>query len=155
MKNTVLTALVILAFGALATSILPVFAYSSDPQPGWTYYVVYNQSDGSIVWAAGCSPPPAACSPVLRQGEALVWITDQPALVNQFFEDAHNGKMGNWHVNTTTHAVEVMTPSSIGLASPLQSSLVTQMLYRGILTGLGAIGILLSGIAIKRRHFDK
>src|SRR2546426_9257081 len=63
MRNIALIGLAILIVASLATGILPAFAASTDPQPGYTYYVVYNQTDGSIVTAVGCPPYPAACTP--------------------------------------------------------------------------------------------
>jgi hypothetical protein len=154
MRKKALIGLTILALAAMAASV--VFADSTptasqtttDPQPGYTYYVVYRQTDGSIVAAVGCPPSPAYCTPTLQAGQSVIFITDQPLLVKQLFTDAHNAKLGNWHVDlqkrtlvstgsSTTGAVAPPTFGStlIGLAIPL----------------LGSIGVVTSGTLIWRR----
>jgi len=133
MRNIALIGLAILIVASLATGILPAFAASTDPQPGYTYYVVYNQTDGSIVTAVGCPPYPAACTPILQPGRSVMYITDQPLLVKQLFADAHNAKLGNWHVNLQTH--QLVSTASVN------SGPISQV------SGIGMISIALPALA--------
>lgn len=151
MKNRTLIAFAILSFGILAVSILPVFADSPDPQSGWRYYVVYNQNNGSLVGASGCSPPPAACEPILQQGQAVLYITDQPAVVKRFFIDARAGKGESWHVNLQTHQLEKTTPTG-SVTSPLAFA-GTWLINGGILPVIASVGVVLSAaFAFRRIH---
>jgi hypothetical protein len=120
---------------------------SSDPQPGYTYYVVYSQTDGSIVAAVGCPSSPASCTPILQPGQSVVYITDQPALVKQLFDDAHNAKLGNWHVTLQTHQLAgTSATSSASIAPPGGISLIG-----AILPTLASLGVGTSGTLIWRR----
>src|SRR6266446_7036083 len=111
MRKTSLIGLAIVILASLAAGVLTAFAQSTpqplsnspDPRPGYTYYVVYSQSDGFIVSAVGCPPSPAVCTPTLQWGQSVMFITDQPVLVKQLFTDAYNSKLGNWHVNLQIH----------------------------------------------------
>ena len=111
MRKTALIGLAIVILAALATGVLTAFAQSSsqpqssspDPQPGYTYFVVYRQTDGFIVYASGCPPSPANCIQTVQSGQSIMYITDQPVLVKQLFADAHNSNLGNWHVNLQTN----------------------------------------------------
>ena len=132
MKNTVLLGIIALTFAALAGSILPAFAAPADPQPGRVYYVVYNQTDGSIAAAGGCpaSFPPITCIPVLQPGQSVLWITDNPALVMAFFTDAENAKMESWHVNMQTHQLERLATTISGpVTTPVLGTTPIQVLF--------------------------
>jgi len=148
MRKTALIGFAILVLAALATSVLPVFADSTDPQPGNTYYVVYNQSDGSIVSAVGC-PSPAYCTPKLQPGQSVIYITDQPTLVKALFADAHNTKLGNWHVNLQTHQLEVTAATNSGLVAPAFGI----PLIGTVLPALAILGVAMSsGLVWRRTH---
>ena|SRR2546425_4564010 len=148
MKNTILLGIIALTFAALAGGILPAFAASAEPQPGHVYYVVYNQTDGSIAAAGGCSasPSPITCIPVLQPGQAVLWITDNPTLVKAFFTEA--AKMENWHVNMQTHQLERLATTSSGpITTPVLSTTSIQVL----LPALTLIGAALSTVYVRRR----
>ncbi len=147
MNKTLFLALLFVSAVVLISSTLPAHADPTQPTPGWSYYVVYNVADGTIVSADACSHP---CSPVAQDGQAVLDITSQPNVVSQLFKDAYNQKLSNWHVNKTTHAVEAINPASSVSVAP-----ITRLVNSGIPVGLGAITALLSGIAVKRRYFQK
>jgi len=143
MRKKALIGFAILVLAALATSVLPVFADSTEPQPGYTYYVIYNQSDGSIVSAMGC-PPSAYCTAKLQPGQSVIYITDQPILVKQFFTDAYNTKMGNWHVNLQTHQLEVTAATNSGPVAtafgiPLIGTVLPALAILGLATSSGLV----------------
>src|SRR2546427_12263470 len=98
MKNTILLGIIALTFAAVAGGILPAFAASADPQPGQpgqppqpgrVYYVVYNQTDGSIAAAGDCpaSFPPITFFPVLQPGQSVLWITVHIKVDKEFISD--------------------------------------------------------------------
>ncbi len=148
MRKTALIGFAILVLAALATSVLPAFADSTEPRPGYTYYIVYNQTDGSIVAAVGCPPSPAYCIPKLQPGQSVIYITDQPIVVNLLFADAHNAKLGNWHVNPQTHQlVSTSTTGSVTTAHPAFGI----GLIGVALPALGFLGLATSSSLIWRR----
>src|SRR5438128_12695289 len=116
MKNTVLLGIIALTFAALAGSILPAFAAPADPQPGRVYYVVYNQTEGSIAAAGGCpaSFPPMTCIPGLQPGQSVLWIPDYPALVMAFFTDAESATTDSLPVYMHTHQPERLSTTMSG-----------------------------------------
>lgn len=150
MKNTILLGIIALTFAALVGGILPAFAASADPQPDHVYYVVYNQTDGSIAAAGGCpaSLAPITCIPVLQPGQSVLWITDNPVLVKAFFTDAENAKMENWHVNMQTHQlVRLATTSSGPVTTPVLGTTAIQVMF----PALTLIGAALSTVYVRRR----
>jgi hypothetical protein len=146
MRYAILIGFAILILASAATSVLPAFADSVDPRPGYTYFVVYRQTDGFIVYAVGCPPSPAYCKPTLQPGQSVVYITDQPELVAQFFTDAHNAKMGNWHVNTQTHQLV-----NTGTTGPVPPTIFGVSLLGTLLPALASGGVGTSGTLIYRR----
>jgi hypothetical protein len=149
-KNTILLGIIALTFATLAGGILPAFAASAEPQSGHVYYVVYNQTDGSIAAAGGCpaSPSPITCIPVLQPGQSVLWITDNPALVKAFFTDAENAKMENWYVNMQTHQLERLATTSSGpVTTPVLGITSIQVLF----PALTLVGAALSTIYVRRR----
>jgi hypothetical protein len=149
-KNTILLGIIALTFATLAGGILPAFAASAEPQSGHVYYVVYNQTDGSIAAAGGCpaSPSPITCIPVLQPGQSVLWITDNPALVKAFFTDAENAKMESWHVNMQTHQLERLATTSSGpVTTPVLGTTSIQVLF----PALTLIGAALSTVYVRRR----
>jgi len=151
MKKSLPLVLLVVGIVMLISSTLPTHADPTQYTPGWTYYIVYNQADGTIVSADACSNP---CSPVAHEGQAIIDITNQPIVVTQLFKDAYNQQLGNWHVNTTTHAIESIRPGSSVAVAPTQT-LLGLLVYSGIPAGLGAVGALLSGMVLKRRYFQR
>jgi hypothetical protein len=165
MRKTALIGLAIVILAAIATGVVTAFAQSTsqpqnnnsvpDPRPGYTYYVGYNQTDGSILYAVACLPSNGAtCTPTLQSGQSLMYITDQPVLVKQLFTDAYNSKLGNWRVNLQTHQL-----ASTGAPS---SASVVPSIFGLTLVGLAlptsaSIGVFTSGALIwrrARRHSD-
>jgi hypothetical protein len=155
MRKTSLIGLVIVILASLAAGVLTAFAQSTpqplssspDPRPGYTYYVVYRQSDGFIVSAVGCPPSPAVCAPTLQSGQSVMYITDQPVLVKQLFTDAYNSKLGNWHVNLQAHQLATTgTMSSASLAPAFGISL-----FGTLLPAFASLGVATSGSLIWRR----
>jgi hypothetical protein len=148
MRDMTLIGFTILLLGALAASVLPVFADSTDPRPGYTYYVVYNQTTGFIVAAMGCPPSPADCTPFLQPGEAVLYVTDQPLVVQQLFVDAHNAKLGNWHVNLQTHQLE---NTGTTISGPIAPPAARTSLIGTLLPALALLGVATSGTFVLRR----
>lgn len=150
MRNLALIELAILFVAITTASVLPAFATSTEPQPGYTYYVVYGQTDGSIVVAVGCPPSPAYCKATLLPGQSVVYITDNPALVTAFFDDAYNGKMGNWYVNLQTHQLEGTASGGSGLILPSPFGI---LLIGTVLPSLALLGVATSsGLLWRRAH---
>jgi len=149
MRNTILIGLAILVVATIAASVLPASANSTDPQPGYTYIVVYKQADGSIVYAEGCPPSPANCAPTLQPGQSVVYITNNPILVKQFFADAQNAKLGNWHVNVQTQQLEITAAPTSGPVAPAFGI----PLIGTVLPALAILGIATSsGLVWRRTH---
>ncbi len=159
MRKTALIGSAIVILAALAAGVLTAFAQSSsqpqssspDPRPGYTYFVVYRQSDGFIVYAVGCAPSapssPANCAPTLQSGQSVMYITDQPVIVKQLFADAHNSNLGNWHVNLLAHQlVSAGTTSSSSFAPAFGVSL-----FGTLLPAFASLGVATSGSLIWRR----
>ena len=159
MRKTALIGLAIVILAALATGVLTAFAQSSsqpqssspDPQPGYTYFVVYRQTDGFIVYASGCPPSPANCIQTVQSGQSIMYITDQPVLVKQLFADAHNSNLGNWHVNLQTN--QLVTTGTTSSASVAQAFRVA--LFGTLLPALASLGVAASGTLVWRRAFRR
>ena len=157
MKTMILFGVAALTLVILTGSILQASAGtfdaqpgSADPQPGYVYYVVYNQTDGYIRAAGGCpsSSSPNTCIPILRLGESVIWITDNQTVVKAFFADLQNSKMEDWHVNLQTHQLErVATTSSGPIAPPTLGIASIQVLF----PALTLIGAALSTVYVRRR----
>jgi hypothetical protein len=155
MRKTALIGLAIVILASLAAGVLTAFAQSTpqpqssspDPRPGYTYFVVYRQSDGFIVYAVGCPPSPAVCTPTLQSGQSVMYITDQPVLVKQLFADAYNSNLGNWHVNLQAHQLATTgTTSSASIAPGFGVSL-----FGTLLPAFASLGVATSGSLIWRR----
>ena len=123
---------------------------SADPQPGYVYYVVYNQTDGYIRAAGGCpsSSSPNTCIPLLRSGESVIWITDNQTVVKAFFADLKNSKMEDWHVNLRTHQLERLATTSSG---PITTPVLGTTSIQVLLPALTLIGATLSTVYVRRR----
>ncbi len=158
MRKTALIGLAIVILAGLATGVLTAFAQSAsqpqnngnsspDPHPGYTYYVVYDQTSGFIVGAVGCPPSPADCIPVLQPGQSVVYITDQPTVVKQLFADAYNAKLGNWHVNPQTHQLVSTASVNSGPVAPVSGI----SLIGFALPAFASLGVAMSGTFIWRR----
>lgn len=159
MRNAILIALAVLSLAVFAAGVATAFAQSTsqpqdnnsvpDPMPGYTYTVVYRQTDGFIVYAEACMPSNGVvCTPVLKPGQSALDITNQPVLVHEFFTDAHNAKLNNWHVDLSTHQLESTSATSTGPLAPLASVTST---VSSALPGMGLFGLAISGTLLWRR----
>ena len=165
MRKTALIGLAIVILVAIVTGVVTAFAQSPsqpqnnnsllDPRPGYTYTVVYRQTDGFIVYAVGCRPSPELgvyCKPTLRPGESVIDITDQPVVVKQFFTDSRlTGSSGNWHVDLATHQLVMTSPASpTSIAPILGISLIGAMLSFSASLGAGTLGTLVWRRTLRR-----
>jgi hypothetical protein len=164
MRKTALIRLAIVILAAIAAGVVTAFAQSTsqpqnnsslpDPRPGYTYSVVYRQTDGFIVSAMACRPSPEIgvyCTSTLQPGQSVMDITSQPVLVGQLFTDAYNSKLGNWHVDLATHQLVSTSPaSSASIAPSLGISLVGAMLSTSVSLGVGTSGALIWRRTLRR-----
>lgn len=152
--------LAVFSLAVFATGVVAAFAQSPPatpnnqndfpppPQPGYTYWVIYSQTDGSIISAVGCPPGQAYCVATPKQGQSAVYITDQPSLVKQLFADGHDGKLGNWHMNLQTHQLESTATTSTGPIAPLVSEISTM---GAVFPGMGLFGLAISSTLLWRK----
>ncbi len=157
MRKMALIGLAIVILAALATGVLTAYAQSTsqiqnnnsspDPRAGYIYFVVYRQTDGFIVYAVGCSPSPANCTPTLQPGQSVIYITDQPVLVKQLFADAYNSNLGNWRVNLQTHQLATTGTTSSAFVAPAFGV----SLFGAVLPALASLGVATSGSLVWRR----
>ncbi|HZY94300.1 MAG TPA: hypothetical protein VFE98_05480 [Candidatus Bathyarchaeia archaeon] len=161
MRKTALIGLAIVTLAAIATGVVTAFAQSTsqpqsnnsslDPRPGYTYTVVYRQTDGFIVYAVACRPSPELgvyCKPTLQPEQSFIDITNQPVLAQQFFTD---WKYDNWHVDLATHQLVRTSPvSSASIAPSLGIWLVGAMVSVSASLGVGAFGTLIWRRTLRR-----
>jgi len=154
MRNRTLIGLAIVSLVVFATAVVVAFAQSppqtqnDEPRAGYTYYVIYDQTNGFIVLASACPPSPAYCVASPQPGQSVIYITDQPSVVKQLFGDGHNGRLGNWHVDLQTHQLASTGAPSSASALPSAFGLT---LVGVVLPTSASIGVVTSGALIWRR----
>jgi hypothetical protein len=109
-----LGATAVLVIGVAAVSYLFSFSQpattaasdceSPNPRPGWSYFITYFVSNGTLVSLTG-APPPIPEFNNLTVGESILNITNQSAAIHLMYCDALQGHLSYWHLNLETMTV--------------------------------------------------